>query len=153
MEEERKVREVLESRLKEKGYTLEGVRYYLSKEGPKLELVVDRDDPISLDDIVALSDFISPILDENDPIAGAYTLDISSLGAEKPIALGKLANYDGRYVHLHLSHPVQGENILEGTLKVVDEETLGLTFFIKGRKKDVTFPKKDVDSARLAIKF
>ena len=125
MEEERKVREVLESRLKEKGYTLEGVRYYLSKEGPKLELVVDRDDPISLDDIVALSDFI----------------------------LEKLANYDGRYVHLHLSHPVQGENILEGTLKVVDEETLGLTFFIKGRKKDVTFPKKDVDSARLAIKF
>ena len=90
MEEERKVREVLESRLKEKGYTLEGVRYYLSKEGPKLELVVDRDDPISLDDIVALSDFISPILDENDPIAGAYTLDISSLGAEKPIALEKL---------------------------------------------------------------
>ena len=82
-----------------------------------------------------------------------YTLDISSLGAEKPIALEKLANYDGRYVHLHLSHPVQGENILEGTLKVVDEETLGLTFFIKGRKKDVTFPKKDVDSARLAIKF
>lgn len=153
MEEERKIREVLEARLNERGYSLEGVRYYLSKEGPKLELVVDRDDPISLDDIVTLSDFISPILDENDPIAGAYTLDISSLGAEKPIALEKLASYDGRYVHLHLSHPVGGENILEGTLKVVDEETLGLTFFIKGRKKDVTFPKKDVDAARLAIKF
>ena len=87
MEEERKVREVLESRLKEKGYTLEGVRYYLSKEGPKLELVVDRDDPISLDDIVALSDFISPILDENDPIAGAYTLMNSALNAVIAVAV------------------------------------------------------------------
>ena len=144
----------MESRLEsEKGFTLENVRYYLSKEGPKLELTVDRVEPISLDDIVNLSDFISAILDETDPIRGAYTLDISSAGAEKPIALEKLDQYDGRYVNLHLSHPVNGENILEGTLQVVDGETLGLTFFIKGRKKDVTFPKKDVDKARLAIKF
>ena len=153
MEEEKRAIKALESPLKEKGYTLYEVKFRQSKEGPKLEVIVDRDDPISLEDIVSLSDFVSQALDEEDPIQGPYTLDLSSAGAEKKIPLDSLEKAVGKYVHLHLSHPYNGENILEGTLKAIEEDHIILTLKVKGRKKDVSFPKKDVDDARYAIEF
>ena len=151
--EEKKAKEALETPLKEKGYDLYSLRFLSSAEGPKLEVVVDRPEPISLDDIVALSDFVSAALDEADPIAGPYTLDLSSAGAEKEIALARLPEYVGRYVHLHLSTPYQGENILEGDLVSTENGQCALTITNKGRKKQAIFPLQDVDAARLAIKF
>ncbi len=153
MEEENKVTSLLEQPLKEKGYDLSSVAYHNSAEGMKLEVVVDRVEPIGLEDIVSLSGFISDILDENDPIKGAYTLDVSSLGAEKPIALDKLGLYIGKYVNLHLSRPYKGENILEGTLESLEEGQLTLSFLSKAKKVEASFPVIDVDKARLAIKF
>ncbi len=152
MEEEKKTSSLLEGPLKEKGYDLVSVAFHPSKEGMKLEVVVDRVEPIGLDEIIALSELISEILDEHDPISGAYTLDVSSAGAEKPIKLENLGKYLGQYVHLHLSRPFEGENSLEGTLEEFGEQ-ICLTYFVKGRKKEALFPSKDVDQARLAIKF
>ena len=74
MEEEKRAIKALEGPLKEKGYTLYEVKFRQSKEGPKLEVIVDRDDPISLEDIVSLSDFVSRALDEEDPIQGDLLL-------------------------------------------------------------------------------
>ncbi len=153
MEEENKIASLLQQPLKEKGFDLYSVVYHNSSEGMKLEVVVDRVEPIGLEDIVSLSGFISDILDESDPIQGAYTLDVSSLGAEKPIALDKLPLYIGKYVNLHLSHPYKGENILEGTLEKIEEGNLTLSYRAKGKLVQATFPEKDVDKARLAIKF
>ncbi len=114
--------------------------------------MVDRLEPIGLDDIVSLSEALSTVLDEADPIGIAYTLDVSSAGAEKTIALEALSSYVGHYVHLHLTHPVKGENILEGTLLEVGETTK-LERKEKTRKIVETFPTGDIDSARLAIEF
>ncbi len=152
MEEEKKTSLLLEGPLKEKGYDLTSVAFHPGKDGMRLEVVVDRLEPIGLDEIISLSELISSLLDENDPIQGAYTLDVSSAGAEKPIKLENLGKYVGKYVHLHLSHPFEGENTLEGTLEEYGENAL-LTYFVKGRKKKALFPSKDIDQARLAIKF
>ncbi|MBP5216206.1 MAG: hypothetical protein J6038_00035 [Bacilli bacterium] len=153
MEEERRAKEALEALLPEKGYRLYEVHYRLAKEGPKLEVVVDRDEPISLEDIVSLSDFVSQKLDEADPIQGPYTLDLSSAGAEKSIPLDQLEKAIGKYVNLHLSHPYRGENILEGTLTAIQEGNVTLLIKAKGKKKEAIFPEKDIDKARYAIEF
>ena len=52
-----------------------------------LEVYVEREDlsPIDLDAIVALSEDLSPKLDELDLIQDEYCLDVSTSGAEKPI--------------------------------------------------------------------
>ena len=117
---EEKIKNLLQGPLAEIGYELVSVKISQGKE-KSLNVVVDRVEPISLDDIVFVSSLVSEILDKEDPIEGAYTLDVSSLGAEKPIALEKLHLYQGHYVSLHLSTPYKGENILEGTLSEIDE--------------------------------
>lgn len=153
MDVEKKIRDLLEAPLKRKGYEIYSVKYYRNKGGSNLEITIDRVKPISLDDIVEISDFISPLLDEADPIEEAYTLDISSLGAEKPIELARLQEYVGSYVNLHLSTPYKGENILEGELSSIEEGTVHLSYKIKGKSHTAIFPQGDIDKVRLAIKF
>ena len=94
-----------------------------------------------------------PILDENDPIKDNYFLDVTSLGAEKPIKLEHLDKYINKYVNLHVINPIKGENYLEGNIDSVNDDILILSYKIKTRLVRVEIPRKDIDKARLAIKF
>lgn len=152
MDELDKIRALLEKPLEKAGYELAEVKLSRDKDGLTLHVSVDRLAPISLDDIVKVSDLVNPILDKEDPIKGAYTLDVSSLGAEKPLKLDRLSAYEGRYVSLHLSHPYKGENVLEGTLVKAGED-ITIRIRDKTKTKELTFPAKDVDKARLAIEL
>jgi ribosome maturation factor RimP len=152
MDDISKVSSLLIEPLKQAGYDLAEVKETRDSDGLTLHVIVDRVSPISLDDIVKVSDLVNPILDKSDPIAGPYTLDVTSLGAEKPIKLERLGDYLGRYVHLHLSHPCEGENVLEGTL-VEAKENIVIRVRNKTRVKELTFPLSYVDKARLAIEL
>ncbi len=153
MDEVSKIKKALTGPLEEKGYLLYEVRLLKKKDGLTLEVTVDRDDPISLDDIVKVSELINPILDKEDPISSPYTLDVSSLGGEKPIPLTRLEHYRNRFVHLHLSNPHKGLNDIEGDLLEVDETRVKLQITDKSRKKSIELARQDIDKARLAIKF
>ena len=148
-----KLRESIKSLLLSKGYSLYSLTYSETHKEGNLMVVVDRDEPISLDDIVLISEEISTYLDQSDPIEVPYNLDVSSLGAEKPIDVSDLVKYEGKYLNLHVTKPIKGENILEGTIEKVDEKELILSFFVKGKKSKVVVPLNTIDKARLAIKF
>lgn len=147
------VKAILEPVLEKEGYTLAEVNLSRDSDGLTLHVYIDRDSPISLDDIVLVSDIINPLLDKEDPIPGAYTLDVSSLGAEKPLKLDKLENYVGNYVNFHLSHPYKGENTLEGDLLEVTSDEIKLGIREKSKTKTIILKRETIDKARLAIKF
>jgi ribosome maturation factor RimP len=153
MKETEAVKSLLTPVLEKEGFELAEVTLTRDKDGLTLHIFVDRDEPISLDDIVRVSDIINPILDQEDPVDGPYVLDVSSLGLEKPLKLEKLPHYVGKYVNLHLSHPFEGENTLEGDLLEVNEEEVALGIKIKARKKTIRLKRDAIDKARLAIKF
>ena len=142
----------LSSLVAERGYELISVKF--KKAGDYfLELVVDRVEPIDMNAIEEVSRFVSEYLDEVNLIDVPYMLDISSLGAEKPIKVERLKDYVGKYVNIHLHNPLNGENILEGTLKRVDDTNLILEYRIKTRVKEAQIELKNIYKARLAIKF
>lgn len=152
--EENRIKTALEKVIGPLGYVLIDIKKSQGPDGNVLQVIVDRDQPIGLDDIVALSEPVSKALDSlEDQFPGAYTLDLTSLGAEKPIALEKLGNYVGSYVNLHLATPLKGENIIEGTLTQFDKESCQVERFLKGRKQTLQIKSSDIDKARLAIKF
>ena len=150
---ETQIKQLIEPTINKLGYSLEAISLKREKGDLFLQIVVDRFDPISLDDIVAISNEISPILDENDPIKDNYFLDVTSLGAEKPIKLEHLDKYINKYVNLHVINPIKGENYLEGNIDSVNDDILILSYKIKTRLVRVEIPRKDIDKARLAIKF
>ena len=149
----KKIEQLLKEPLEEIGYSLISVNYVKENGVMVLRVTVDRDEPISLDDIVHVSDVVSLKLDEADPIEEQYFLDVTSLGAEKPIEPSRLDKYVGKYVRLHVTNPIDGENYLEGTLENVTEEEVILSFRVKSKLKNVSIKRATIDKARLAIKF
>ncbi|MCQ2792236.1 MAG: ribosome maturation factor RimP [Bacilli bacterium] len=150
---ESKIHSLLNEKLNHLGYQLINVHYLRESGENYLRIIVDKDGDISLDEIVKLSDLISPLLDASDVINDRYILDISSLGAEKEINLARLDKYLNKYLNVHLSHPYQGLNNIEGTLLKVDRNNVTMLYQIKARKKEITLERKYIDKAHLAIKF
>ncbi len=151
MEELDQVRTLISEEISKKGFDLYSFKYLAKKK--TLEIIVDRLEPINLDDITEVSNLISDLLDKHDFTDDAYVLDVSSLGIEKPIALEKLDLYVGQYVNLHLINPYKGLNTIEGNLDLVDENNVSISYKDKTRLVKCEILRKDIDKARLAIKF
>lgn len=144
---------LLKDKLGELGYDLYSLNISYEKGNKILSIVVDRVEPIDMEAIVELSRSLNAYLDEIDPFDTPYTLDISSLGAEKPLNKDNLAPYINRFVHVHLTNPINGENIYEGDLVSLDENQITLSYRVKTRTKTVDITKENISKIRLAIKF
>ena len=105
---------LLKSKVEELGYDLIEVTSKKTKDGLFLNVVVDRVEPIDMNAIVEVSNLLSSYLDEVDESNEAYLLDVSSLGAEKPLKIEDLDKYVSRYVNVHVTNPIEGNNIFEG---------------------------------------
>ena len=145
--------QLVKSKLQEIGYELISINSHIEKGEHLLSIVVDRVEPIDMEAIVEVSRVLNAYLDELNPYENSYTLDISSLGAEKPLNKDKLGDYVNRYIHVHLVNPIAGENIYEGTLVGQDEEKITLEYRVKTRTKVVDIQKSNISKIRLAIKF
>ena len=147
------IKELVSNKVNEFGYELYSLSIERKQGNLTLSIVVDRVEPIDMAAIVELTDKLNPYLDEINPIDEAYSLDISSLGAEKPLKVESLSNYINSFIHVHLINPINGENIYEGTLTSVSEDNISIKFMIKTRAKEIEILKSNISSVRLAIKF
>lgn len=147
------IKELVIDSLKSTNYTLYSLSLQNEKDGLFLHITVDRDDPISLDDIVEVSNLINNKLDSSNLLDIKYTLDISSLGAEKPIDMSHFEKYIGKYISIHLVNAIKGFNYLEATLNDVKEGLINVSYMEKTRKISLDIDISNIDKARLAIKL
>ena len=144
---------LLEKKSQELGYELVELSSRKEKGDLILSLVVDRVEPIDMNAISEFSNAMSSYLDEIDQSEERYFLDISSLGAEKPLKVGELDKYVGRFVNVHVTNAVEGNNIFEGTMEEVNEDSITISYRIKTRVKKVVILQSNIYKIRLAIKF
>jgi ribosome maturation factor RimP len=80
-----KVAELIEPALQDRGFRL--VRVAVSgREGKTLQVMAERPDgTLTIENCETISRDISPLLDVHDPIAGAYRLEVSSPGIDRPL--------------------------------------------------------------------
>lgn len=150
---ENQVKNLIEKPIKALGYSEIEVKFVREFGANYLRVMIDKEDAISLDEIVAVNDLVSPLLDEADLIQSNYILDVTTFGAEKKIAVESLEKYVGKYVNIHLSNPYKGMNIIEGDLESVDNDKVVIAYKEKTRTIRCELVRKDIDKARLAIKF
>ena len=151
--EKEKLELLVKEKLVESGYELVELSISVNKGDKIVSVVVDRVKPIDMYDIVEISHILNDYFDELDPFEGNYTLDISSLGAEKPLKIDQLDKYLNSYVDVHLINPIDGENIYDGDLVSVNETSITITYKVKTRNKTVDITKSNISKIRLAIKF
>ncbi|MBB6732892.1 ribosome maturation factor RimP [Cohnella zeiphila] len=137
--------------LDENGYQLVDVEYVKEGSNWYLRIYVDREEGgIDIDDCGRISEFVSAKLDELDPIEGAYFLEVSSPGAERPLKKPEdVAKAVGKHVFVTTYEPVGGAKEFEGRLDSFDGSVIEIT--VNRRKHAIPYDK--VASARLAIVF
>ena len=147
------LKELLTKKVNECGYELVSLSLERRQGDLVLALIVDRVENIDMSAIVELTNVINPYLDEINPFDTPYSLDISSLGVEKPLKVERLNDYVNSYIHVHLNNPIKGENIYEGELVSVSDSSISLTYRVKTRSLTIEILKENISSVRLAIKF
>lgn len=81
-----RIRELVEPSLERLGYELVAVEWLGGTQGRILRLSIEAPGSgISADDCARVSDAISPLLDEEDPVDGRYVLEVSSPGIDRPV--------------------------------------------------------------------
>ena len=143
------LKKLIETKLNTLGYDL--VEFNFGND--TLSVVVDKESEIDMNMIVDVTNELNAYLDELNQFEKPYTLDLSSLGAEKPLKVERLSAYVGKYVNVHLTNPIKGENIYEGDLNSVSDETISITYRNKTRSIPLEIEKVNISKIRLAIKF
>jgi ribosome maturation factor RimP len=80
-----KVRALIEPVVARLGLDLVAVEWTADGRGQVLRVSVDKPGGIGIDECTAATWRIGPVLDEADPIAAAYRLEVSSPGIERPV--------------------------------------------------------------------
>src|ERR1700746_399441 len=101
---------MIEPSLTAMGYRVVRV-VFTSGRGATLQIMTERgaEAALTLDDCTLISHSVSALLDVADPIPGAYTLEISSPGIDRPLV--RAEDYDrfgGFEARIELSEPMAG---------------------------------------------
>ncbi len=144
-----RVASLIEPSLKGMGYALVQVRVI---EGGRrtLQIMAERIDEanMTVDDCAAISHNVSAILDVEDPITGAYTLEVSSPGIDRPlIKRADFERFAGFEIKLETKLAVESRKRFKGKLKVVEGDELVLEV----EKTLVRIPLHMVQSAKLLL--
>jgi ribosome maturation factor RimP len=128
------------------GYELWELEFAPRAGGGLLRLYIDSPEGISLDDCEQVSRAVSDTLDESDPIAGRYTLEVSSPGLDRVLRTrAHFERYAGELVRLEMMRPIDGRKRFSGRVTEVGESDI--TLELEGGK--VNLPIDDIHRARL----
>jgi ribosome maturation factor RimP len=132
------------------GLELVSVKYLTDSEnGPTLQVFIDKDFQITLADIEAYTEKVSPLLDDCEGLLDSYVLDISSGGSERELSSRDVPRLIGKYLDITLLK--SGETITAKVTKATAKDFTVLRF-VKGRKKEETIRYEDVKTIHMGYK-
>lgn len=114
-----------------------------------LRLYIDKPEGVSIDDCSAVSRYLSDALDQNpDLIEGAYTLEVSSPGLDRPLkSVADFLRNKGRFIRVTRStgKPLTG--------KLVDADEQSLKLSLKGNAGEIDVPLAEVLVAKVDVQI
>lgn len=141
------------------GYGLVDVRFVMEQGGWVLRVFIEvadqPDEDVDLDDCERVSRELSALLDVEDPIAQAYSLEVSSPGIDRPLVTpAHFRRYVGAEIkaslHRGVPTPQGGERKnFRGVLEAVEGDDQAATARVIVDGQPWTFPIGDVDVARI----
>jgi ribosome maturation factor RimP len=114
---------IISPTLESMGYELVRVAI-LGKDRPTVQVMADRADgaQISVADCEAISHQLSAVLDVEDPLPGAWSLEVSSAGIDRPLTRPKDWNrYAGHLARAETTTPVNGRRRFSGVVLGADD--------------------------------
>ena len=133
------------------GMGFELVRVAMSRGGGTLQIMIEPADgrPMDVEACATLSRALSAVLDVEDPMPGAYTLEVSSPGIDRPLTREKdYLRWTGHVARMETTEPIEGRRRFKGTLLGLENGTIRLKLE-DGKEADV--PLRSVSRAKLEL--
>lgn len=147
---------LIEPALTAMGYDLVRVAVQGGESRKTLQIMAERRDGegMSVDDCADISRAVSAVLDVEDPIAGAYTLEVSSPGIDRPLVKrGDFERFAGFEARIETVQPVAGRKRFRGRLMGVtgDEVRLREPAKAAGAADETLVPLTAIVRAKLVL--
>ena len=124
---------------------------YVREKNWYLRVFIDKDGGVDLEDCQRVSEALSKVLDEKDPIQDNYLLEVSSPGLDRILKKDKdFIRYAGRTVDIHFFKPYKGTKDLVADLVQKNEDG---TLTVRIDETEETLTMKDISQIRLHIDF
>ena len=121
-----------------------------------LRVVLDRqdssvdDDSISVDDCQKVSQDRNAVLDVEDALDHAYTLEVSSPGLDRPLRTpGEYQRFVGRLAQIVVSEAINGQTFLKGRIREVTDEAV----LLGSESRPHRVPFAIISRAKLEVEF
>lgn len=150
------VARVVEGPLQGLGFRLVRVKVS-AQNGCTVQIMLERPDgTCTIDDCEAASRVLSPILDLDDPVGGAYNLEMSSPGIDRPLVrVSDFARWAGHEAKVELAVPMDGRKRFRGILGAPDAEgktvPIDLPDVKEGLPSRIMLPLRDLAEAHLVL--
>ncbi len=126
--------------------------------GDVLRVVLDRpgpaatpDESVSIADCEKVSQELSTILDVEDVVPGAYTLEVSSPGLDRPLrSADDYRRFAGRAAKIVTREPIYRQTAFAGRLRGLDGDDV---LFESEGGKQIRLPLALISRARLDVEF
>jgi ribosome maturation factor RimP len=123
------------------------VRVFIDKPGPS----GTPEDSVGIEDCAVVSREISTILDVEDPLDRAYTLEVSSPGLDRALREARdFERFTGRAAKVVVDEPVDGQTAFAGRIRGIEDGLL--VFEAQGRKLH-RIALANIKRARLDVEF
>ena len=128
------VTQLIEPEVKALGFDLVRVAMIGGRSDPTLQVMAERPDTrqLGLDDCQAISRKLSDLLDSmetqgRDPIEGAYRLEVSSPGIDRPLTrLADYADWAGHEARLKLAEAPDGAKQVSGVIDGINANIISI---------------------------
>lgn len=142
-----KLIELVEPLLLQLGYELVDLEYAPGRAQSTLRVFIDREPAITVDDCERVSREVSALLDVEDPVPTAYTLEVSSPGLDRVLRIpAHYTRFVGERVWVELAIARDGRRRYTGRLAAVLPS--GVELEVDGTMESVPFT--EIARARLA---
>ncbi len=144
-----RIQKLIEPTVGDLGFEIVRVRIS-GKKQLSMQVMVEQKDGqgMTVDDCATISRAISALLDVEDPVKGAYTLEVSSPGIDRPLVrMGDFDRFQGLQAMIETNRPFNGRRRFQGRLLGIEGESVRI--MIDGQ--EMKLPHPDIQRAKLVL--
>ena len=143
---DQQITDMLRTTVEALGYELWGIEYLSQGRHSVLRVYIEAENGIAVEDCAKVSEQVGSVLDVEDPIAGEYTLEVSSPGMDRLLfRLDQYPAYVGEVLELRLRVPFEGRRKFKGVLTGIEGDDV----VIQVDDHEYLLPHSAVDKARI----
>lgn len=122
---EQSLLEALEKQAAEQGIEIVTLEIVGAKKAPTIRVYIDTPNGVSFDELASSQVWINEVMDRIDPFPGAYTLEVTSPGIDRPLrTLEHFKRFVGEKAVISTTAPIEGRSKWTGVLSGTEDETI-----------------------------